>query len=478
MLTPATSCPSDNTLAACLAGDLGDGELGVIHEHIDGCVSCRGLVADLGRDAHEATGLPVSGDLLGRYVIRRVLGVGGMGVVYEAHDPSLDRRVALKLLRPDIVDRTAAHDATHGGPGAHLLAEAQAMARLRHPNIAVAHDIGIARGQLFLCMEYVDGVTLRAWLDGARAWRTIVDAFLAAGRGLAYVHAQGLVHLDFKPDNVLVAHDGSIVVTDFGVAAMARAIGKTTVVGTPRYMAPEQRRGGALDARADQYAFCITLREALEGHQRPARIDRAIARGLAECPADRFATMTALLAAVDPPAPTPPAPIANQGRGRARLRAVATVCATTLATALVVVEVRGDAPRAPAVSRSHAVGMTPSHTPAMIAPGSLEPGAPAARQARQGGASAQMLHVDSPIASSTVQVPASIAATPASNRMPAHRHALAAAWVSFADDGAPTVAHGDATTLSGEAGAGPQSPLGLVEVRRCDDAFGLACPLD
>jgi serine/threonine protein kinase len=191
-------------------------------------------------------GLPQPGESIGRYAIKRVVGVGGMGVVYEAHDKTLDRCVAIKLLRPDLLE----------GPS--LLAEAQAMARLQHPNIVAVHDAGIANGQLYVCMEYVAGTTLRAWRTAApRDWRSIARVYLAAGEGLAYVHRAGLVHLDFKPDNVLVDRDGRVRVTDFGLAHIVGARPRA-IVGTPAYMAPEQRSGRPTDARCDQYAFCVS----------------------------------------------------------------------------------------------------------------------------------------------------------------------------------------------------------------------------
>ena len=283
-------CAGSNTIAALLAGRI-DADL---EQHLDACDACRRLVADLGRGLSAVAGptaavtasLPQVGDRLDRYTIERVIGVGGMGVVYEARDRALARTVAIKLLRPDIVHTDQ------------LLAEAQAMARLQHANVIAVHDVGRFHGQLYVCMEYVAGTTLRGWLAAERrTWRDIVAAFAAAGRGLAYVHAAGLVHLDVKPDNILVGRDGRIAISDFGLASAHGYRG--VAVGTPAYMAPEQRRGTAIGPRTDQFSFCAALREAL-GTRGPRRLHAAIARGLADRPADRFASMDALLAALAP----------------------------------------------------------------------------------------------------------------------------------------------------------------------------------
>ena len=286
-----TECASTNTIAALLAGAIDSAAAHRLEGHLDACATCRRLVADLGRGLSAIGAGPGArwrvaeiGDRVGRFEIDRVIGVGGMGVVFEARDPTLERRVAVKLLRPDIV------------AGEMLLGEAQAMARLQHPNIAVVHDVGKFGGQLYFCMEYIAGSTLRAWLgERDRSWREIVDVFVAAGRGLAYVHGAGLVHRDFKPDNVLIGRDGRVVVTDFG---LARVVDRGRVVGTPAYMPPEQRRGERVDARADQYAFCVALRESA-GDRAPAWLRRILAHGLAERAADRVASMDALLAAID-----------------------------------------------------------------------------------------------------------------------------------------------------------------------------------
>ena len=293
--SPGMVCVGNNTVAALLAGAIDPGAAQRLELHLDACGTCRQLVAELGRGLSaigeaprevSAQRLPRLGERVGRYAIRRVIGVGGMGVVYEAHDARLDRRVAVKVLRPDLV-----------ADG--LLAEAQAMARLQHPNIVAVHDAGTFEGQLFVCMEYVAGTTLRDWLTARpRSWREVLRIFHATGRGLAYVHARGLVHLDFKPDNVLVDREGRPLVTDFGLARMTgQGHQPGLVVGTLAYMSPEQRRGERTDARGDQFAFCVALDEAI-GKDAPAWVRRAIARGRAARPEDRFASMDALLHAL------------------------------------------------------------------------------------------------------------------------------------------------------------------------------------
>ncbi|MFZ6182377.1 protein kinase domain-containing protein [Nannocystis pusilla] len=284
-------------------------------------------------DAALQRAVPTSGRV-GRYVVIDRVGAGGMGVVLAAYDPELDRRVALKLLA--------------AGPesSVRLLREAQALARLSHPNVVQIHDVGVHDGQVFLAMELVAGQTLRAWLEaGPRPWRTIVRVFVEAGRGLAAAHAAGIVHRDFKPDNVLIGADGRARVADFGLARQleggdasapkgAAAAAPSTafavpltqsgvLLGTPAYMSPEQFDGGRADARSDLFAFCVALYEALYG-RRPFRADdlttllakiragalaeppaaspvpRAIfeqlRRGLAYAPADRPASLERLLA--------------------------------------------------------------------------------------------------------------------------------------------------------------------------------------
>jgi WD40 repeat protein/predicted Ser/Thr protein kinase len=272
-------------------------------------------------------------------VLRRI-GAGGMGVVYAAYDEELDRRVAIKLVRPGRDDAEAR---------ARTRREAQALARLSHPNVVQVYEVGEWAGQVYVAMEFVPGRSLRAWQElRPRGWRELVAMYLQAGRGLAAAHARGLVHRDFKPDNVLVGDDDRPRVVDFGLAhvrgdlspgtgasaaaelssgtgAPERLTVSGAVLGTPAYMAPEQLAGGEADARGDVFSFCVALYEALHrvrpfaGERSddllaavrrgelvrpgrpvdvPARLLRVLLRGLAADPAARWPAMDPLLAAL------------------------------------------------------------------------------------------------------------------------------------------------------------------------------------
>src|SRR5262249_14386198 len=253
---------------------------------------------------------------LGRYVTLNCLGAGGMGSVYAAWGLGLHRRVALKILH-------------EGSRRQLLLREAPALAQLKHPTVVTVHDVGVAEERVFIAMELVEGRSLRRWLlDAPRGRAAILATFLQAARGLAAAHDAGMVHRDFKPDNVLVGDDGVVRVADFGLARATREsqdappsvpaapspllthhMTRTgAAVGTPRYMSPEQRDGRPADARSDQYSFCVALWEALFGEHPvlkeeaarperpsvPARLRAAIARGLSESPDARWPSMTAL----------------------------------------------------------------------------------------------------------------------------------------------------------------------------------------
>lgn len=213
---------------------------------------------------------------VGRFLILQRVGEGGMGVVYSAYDEQLDRKIAIKLVRPD---------AQLGRRHTRVLREAQAMARLSHPNVAQVYEVGEFEGQIFLAMEFINGITLKEWLaDEERDWKEILRIFIEAGRGLEAAHAEGLVHRDFKPGNVIIDRNGRPRVLDFGLAyvpskddevetvtTQSRGILNTpltvvgTLLGTPAYMSPEQHSCKPTDARSDQFSFCIALYEGLYG---------------------------------------------------------------------------------------------------------------------------------------------------------------------------------------------------------------------
>jgi tetratricopeptide (TPR) repeat protein len=297
-----------------------------------------GATVDAAPGSGATAALPTAaGDRFGRFRVEGMLGAGGMGVVFAAHDPVLDRRVAIKVMGAtgDDTDGVAAE--------ARMVREAKAMARLTHPNVVRVYEAGASRAGVFLVMELVAGTTLARWLDRPRPWRDVLTRFIAAGRGLAAAHDAGLVHRDFKPANVLIGDDGRVMVTDFGLVSVgaageATAAGSARVVadgldlssgalvGTPRYMAPEQHQREAVDARTDQWAFCAALWEALyrvhpfaadsievlamrvcvddlappaDPRGVPDRLRVILSRGLARDPAARYPSMAALLAALE-----------------------------------------------------------------------------------------------------------------------------------------------------------------------------------
>lgn len=363
----AVACPNAGVMDGILASGSTD-ERAALKEHVRGCPACRQRMVDLaGSTATIAEAEPKPrksrpvplerGTAFGRYVILEHLATGGMGEVYAAWDPQLDRKVALKRMRPG----------ASGDSQGRLLREARALARLSHPNVVSIHDVGSLDDGVYLAMEFIEGTPLNEWLSAEpRSPGAILEAFVAAGRGLLAAHAAGLVHRDFKPHNVVIGDDGRIRVLDFGLARTAEdapsgpvqgAVAKNgsadgftaltqdgMVLGTPGYMAPEQLRGDPLDARTDQYAFCLSLHEALyrapafpkrrleevledmeadrlspppRKSDVPARIYEVIARGLRARPSERFASMDELLRALQLP------------RGRASLR-IAAVAAGVL----------------------------------------------------------------------------------------------------------------------------------------------------
>jgi eukaryotic-like serine/threonine-protein kinase len=218
------------------------------------------------------------GDLIGRFEIERRLGSGGMGVVYGARDLELGRRVAVKLVRHRAGERPDPRFT------ARLRREAQALARLSHPNVVGLYDLGSTSRGIFLAMEFIDGPNAGKWLGmRPRTWWEVLDVFLQAGRGLAAAHAAGLIHRDFKPNNVIVGPNDRVIVVDFGLARatdrasedadsslsltlLAKRLTRTNVIiGTKGYMAPEQLLGLNVGPSCDQFSFCVALWEALYG---------------------------------------------------------------------------------------------------------------------------------------------------------------------------------------------------------------------
>jgi hypothetical protein len=294
---------------------------------------------------------------LGKYRLARLLGEGGMGQVWAARDPDLDRDVALKLLR---VEQAAPQ------LRARLLREARAMARLKHPNVLTVYEVDSEGDRDYIAMELVDGMNLDQWLATSPPAKDVWDALIAAGRGLAAAHQAGLVHRDFKPHNVLRSNDGRVLVTDFGLArgvsddvsrapavpreqiavaitldapskdtALDSSLTQTgALIGTPAYMAPEQYAGSPPDPRTDQFAFCVTAWQALAGKRPfegttldelrrqsargvkdvkvklPGGVRAALVRGLDPDPKQRWDSLEDLLAALE-----------RRGDKRRRLRA-------------------------------------------------------------------------------------------------------------------------------------------------------------
>ncbi|MFO0738804.1 MAG: protein kinase [Labilithrix sp.] len=351
-------CLGDTTMLAYLGGSLAPAQASAIEHHLGGCAECCASIAEcaalLEEDPDTSVQAPPAevlasapktvgrGQRVGRYEIVEPIGRGGMSVVYRARDPELDRDVAIKIVRPELSLREGPEESK-----ARLMREARAMARVAHPNVVAIYDVGEWEEQIFVAMELVEGDTLKAYLRKARRpLKTILDLFLAAGQGLVAAHGADLVHRDFKPENVLVGNDGRPRVLDFGLArsvdleeatgglsgAPVRGSGPLgaltrtgAVAGTPAYMSPEQFTGQSLDARTDQFSFCVALYEALyderpfggdsvdklaeqvlQSDVRPAPAGSAVPeslratllRGLAKRPDDRFPTLAELLEAL------------------------------------------------------------------------------------------------------------------------------------------------------------------------------------
>ena len=335
----------------------------ISHEREDGFLTVapfRLMTELLNRDISEDVDKPcktvgTNGAAASRFQLLDELGVGGMGIVFAAYDAELGRKIAIKLVRPQASENLSADEAQ-----AWLMREARAMARISHPNVLAVHDVGMLGDQMFIAMEYVEGTTLSQWLKVQdRPWCDVLTVFIQAGRGLAAAHVSGILHRDFKPQNVLVDKEGRARLVDFGLARFADPItnghrtsnnGKDRAdvkamafaglsvtashgkfVGTPTYMAPEQLVGQPIDEKTDQYSYCVALFQGLYSklpfnaesvgalleqikHRRvnavpkssrvPLSLHQAILRGLSPSPAHRFSSMKALLDELEQQAPS------------------------------------------------------------------------------------------------------------------------------------------------------------------------------
>jgi predicted Ser/Thr protein kinase len=323
--TANDACPAETVLLDLAQGAIEGAGFDALLAHLDGCAQCRQIVAELARDAapeaDAAAREPKAGDSIDRFLLLEELGRGGMGIVYAAFDPTLDRKVALKLVKPDPAQPAKA-------AAARLLSEAQALGRLSHPNVVTVFEAKAHGEQVYLAMELIQGKSLREFASQKPGTQALLMHFCEAGRGLQAAHDRGLVHRDFKPDNALLGDDGRVCVTDFGLAQSraepgARAL-RCAPAGTPGYLAPELWQGLVADARTDQFSFCVALWEALFGarpfpadkgpellaqvrqapvakgrfplrHGVSLRVRRALQKGLSFEPAERHASMGALL---------------------------------------------------------------------------------------------------------------------------------------------------------------------------------------
>jgi hypothetical protein len=371
------TCLSESTIIGLLERGLPGGQRAEIEAHLDACASCRRVVVDLtavltgsltaaedhtthpARPSDHGPALEL-GAMVGRFVVLGLIGRGGMGTVYTAYDPELDRNIALKLLHPKA--RTVDHTR------ARILAEAQAMARISHPGVVAIYEVGTSRDRVFAAMELVEGTTLRAWItERPRSWREVVAVFQLAGEGLAAAHAAGVIHRDFKPENVLLGRDGRVKVSDFGLSILSPT-GDGAVAGTPGYLPVEAVRGEGVDHRADQFSFCVAMYEALHGRRPfsartaddlvaevrrgpvfdrrtrgvPKRLNEIVGRGLAFAPEDRYPSMRGLLDAIRRTA----------SRRSARRAAVAALVAAVVLGAVAVLAFELARDSAPAVDSS------------------------------------------------------------------------------------------------------------------------------
>ena len=324
------TCPDDNALSELLAGVLPTDEIDRLDLHVDACATCRQLLVELASalEDDEDDGLdepadpdaaadmielsvPIESFLGGRYVPERILGAGGMSIVYEARDQALERRVALKVMLDAPEDVRA-----------RLRREARALGMLSHPNVVDVYDVDLSDGNAFLACELVDGGSLRTWLsESPRTWQEVLGVIVDAARGLEAAHRVGLVHRDVTPNNVLIGADGHGTVADFGLARLPDSLTEITAnddghpvlgrprtghVGTPGYVAPEIVAGLDATPASDQYSLCVTAYHALHGvlpgqtregppsREVPRAVDRVLERGLRRDPTRRYASVATL----------------------------------------------------------------------------------------------------------------------------------------------------------------------------------------
>jgi tetratricopeptide (TPR) repeat protein/predicted Ser/Thr protein kinase len=266
-------CLDDQTVLAFLSGELDEASTEEVEVEIDRCESCRELLATLVK-ASSRSPQREAGDVVGRYRLEELIGQGAMGEVYRAHDPEVDRSVAIKFIQ--------GHGLTSQES---IVREAQAMGRLRHAHVVQVFDVGADDAQAYVVMEYIDGPDLGRWLaEKSRSWQEIADVFEQAASGLSAAHDEGIIHRDFKPANVIVDSKGRAHVADFGLAQVGqgvfalpegtrveadlmRATRTGSVVGTPAYMAPELLEGADCSPESDQFALAVALYEALYEHR-------------------------------------------------------------------------------------------------------------------------------------------------------------------------------------------------------------------
>ena len=405
-LTPASAsaasaCPPPDRLLAFASGSLGEDLQASVEAHIDSCSDCRAALSSAARGDTPPT--------FGRYRIDTVLGSGGMGIVYRAWDPQLERAIAIKVVK------RATDDALGR---ARLVREAQSLARLSHPNVCHVYDVGSEGDEVWVAMELIDGVSLRDW--AAAHPRKAMDVLLGAAEGIAAAHAAGLVHRDVKPENVLVTRDGRAIVTDFGLARSDVIVNPNAetvtgasdpkltatgaIVGTPAYLAPEQLTGERVDERVDQFAWAVMAWELIAGSRPfpivfalrvdavragvtpPAAMDKRVAQVLIKAmqvvARDRYATMREVIAAMTAAAAPEPAQETKKKQKRSLVPIAGAVAAIAVGGAAVAVWAKSDRTQDPApATQAQAIAAAPTVTPIAQPPPTSPPAPPPATAA-------------------------------------------------------------------------------------------------